>query len=501
MPDPVFAVDDALAASAAPSFSPAGEEARRYEIPIPNLLTSPPAIVERNGLAVTRFIVVAAAMSGAAQAHSHVTVGAEMLLLGTMIAGYALASSFPRLQTCFALSTWLEEAAKGAAVFLLLGLVSLAVPLPLFRLDHRSQGYLIQAAWRIVAVGYVTHVLVVTACALVLQYGWTRFLTSVAVIGEGAHAAAAMAYLRKTPLVRLVGFCDCSPSPGGASLDGARYLGTADELELIFRRQRVDAAIIALPWRDDRIRMLVTQLRRLPVDVRIMIEIPRLPVDVTSLCALGNLPMLGVSCDPLSKGAKLAKRVEDLVLASLLTVASLPLLALIAMCIKLDSPGPLLFRQLRVGYAGQVFEILKFRTMFVEQTDQAAEKLTCPNDPRVTRIGRILRRLSFDELPQLFNVLAGDMSVVGPRPHALKAKAGGLLYHEAIAEYDARLRVRPGITGWAQIHGWRGETETVEKIAMRVQHDLFYIENWSLLLDLRILIGTMLILFRQQNAY
>jgi exopolysaccharide biosynthesis polyprenyl glycosylphosphotransferase len=173
----------------------------------------------------------------------------------------------------------------------------------------------------------------------------------------------------------------------------------------------------------------------------------------------------------------------------------------IALAIKLDSPGPVFFRQKRYGFNNQLIEVLKFRTMYHSARDEKAERLTSRNDPRVTRLGAFLRRTSLDELPQFLNVLRGDMSIVGPRPHALAAKAGGLLYQEAVREYAARHRVKPGITGWAQINGWRGETETLEQIKKRVEHDLAYIENWSLLLDLKIIFRTVFTGFTGQRAY
>ena len=160
------------------------------------------------------------------------------------------------------------------------------------------------------------------------------------------------------------------------------------------------------------------------------------------------------------------------------------------------------FRQKRQGFNNELIEIYKFRSMYTEQADLTASKLVTKDDPRVTKVGKFIRKTSIDELPQFFNVLKGDLSIVGPRPHALEAKAANQLYYEAVEGYFARHRVKPGITGWAQIHGWRGETDTVEKIMNRVNDDLHYIENWSLLLDLYILIMTPISLFtRRENAF
>jgi lipopolysaccharide/colanic/teichoic acid biosynthesis glycosyltransferase len=175
---------------------------------------------------------------------------------------------------------------------------------------------------------------------------------------------------------------------------------------------------------------------------------------------------------------------------------------LTALAIKLDSRGPVLFKQKRYGFNNELIEVYKFRSMYVEQSDATAAKLVTKGDPRVTRVGRFIRKTSLDELPQLFNVVfKGNLSLVGPRPHAVQGKLQSRLFDEAVDGYFARHRVKPGITGWAQINGWRGETDTEEKIQRRVEHDLHYIENWSVLLDLAILARTPLALAKTEHAY
>jgi lipopolysaccharide/colanic/teichoic acid biosynthesis glycosyltransferase len=161
-----------------------------------------------------------------------------------------------------------------------------------------------------------------------------------------------------------------------------------------------------------------------------------------------------------------------------------------------------LFKQKRYGFNNELVEVYKFRSMYVEQTDANASRLVTKGDPRVTRVGRFIRKTSLDELPQLLNVvMVGNLSLVGPRPHAVNAKAEEQRYDEAVDGYFARHRVKPGITGWAQINGWRGETDTYEKIQRRVEHDLYYIENWSVLFDLYILFKTPFSLLKTENAY
>jgi exopolysaccharide biosynthesis polyprenyl glycosylphosphotransferase len=196
----------------------------------------------------------------------------------------------------------------------------------------------------------------------------------------------------------------------------------------------------------------------------------------------------------------LAKRLEDVLLAGALLLVTGPVILAIAALIKFDSPGPVIFRQQRYGFNNRIITVWKFRTMFADQTDEGGERQIMQGDPRVTRIGGVLRRWSLDELPQLINVLVGDMSIVGPRPHPLMCGVSGRLFEEVVEEYAARHRVRPGITGWAQVNGWHGAADTDEKIRERVKHDLYYVDNWSILLDLKILLMTVFIVLRREDA-
>jgi putative colanic acid biosysnthesis UDP-glucose lipid carrier transferase len=192
------------------------------------------------------------------------------------------------------------------------------------------------------------------------------------------------------------------------------------------------------------------------------------------------------------------KRATDLALGTVLLLLLVPLMVVIAAAIRFDTPGPVLFRQKRPGLNNRAFDILKFRTMVFVPGPELAVAQARRRDPRVTRVGRVLRRTSLDELPQLFNVLRGEMSLVGPRPHALAHDAR---YAALIAGYAERHHVPPGIIGWAQVNGHRGETDTLEKMQRRVDHDLFYLANRSLLFDLRILVLTVRTVWRDRNAY
>jgi exopolysaccharide biosynthesis polyprenyl glycosylphosphotransferase len=204
---------------------------------------------------------------------------------------------------------------------------------------------------------------------------------------------------------------------------------------------------------------------------------------------------------PLDGWQMVAKDVEDRVIGSLLLVLFLPLLAVVAVAVKLSSPGPVFFKQKRHGFRSQEILVYKFRSMRVDAADYSGRNQTQRNDPRVTKVGRFLRATSLDELPQLLNVVRGEMSLVGPRPHPIDMRTNGQLCQEIVENYDSRHRVRPGITGWAQINGYRGATTTREQVEGRVRLDNHYIDNWSLMFDLRIMLLTSVRLFADDNAF
>ncbi len=331
-----------------------------------------------------------------------------------------------------------------------------------------------------------------------------RLARNVVIVGGGEHGRRLLRHLKQLPRadIEILGVFDDRADRVPDIIEGYPKLGTTDDLLEFARRTRVDEVFVALPWSAEaRLLEILKHLRTLPVDVRLGPDLIGFRLPQCSFDRVGLIPMVTVFSKPLSDWKLLTKEIENRVLAAAIFFLLLPLFLVLAMLIKLDSPGPVFFRQRRYGFNNQLIDVHKFRTMHYDQRDPDAERLTAPNDPRVTRVGRFLRRLSLDELPQFINVLKGEMSIVGPRPHALSAKAGGRLYEEAVEEYAARHRVKPGITGWAQINGWRGETDTVEKIQKRVEHDLYYIENWSIALDLKIILMTPLVLLKGSNAY
>ncbi|MCB1510062.1 MAG: exopolysaccharide biosynthesis polyprenyl glycosylphosphotransferase [Hyphomicrobiaceae bacterium] len=252
---------------------------------------------------------------------------------------------------------------------------------------------------------------------------------------------------------------------------------------------------------EERITSALRRIGELPVDIRLSANATKLRFRPRTYSRIGNVPVIDLADKPITDWDMVAKWAFDKIIASLALIALAPLMIGTAIAVRLESRGPVFFRQKRYGFNNEEIEVLKFRSMYTDKCDVRADKLVTKDDPRVTRVGRIIRKTSIDELPQLFNVLRGELSLVGPRPHALHAKAADTLYDQAVEGYFARHRVKPGITGWAQINGWRGETDTAEKLQKRVEHDLYYIENWSLLLDLYILVRTPFALLKTDNAY
>jgi exopolysaccharide biosynthesis polyprenyl glycosylphosphotransferase len=246
------------------------------------------------------------------------------------------------------------------------------------------------------------------------------------------------------------------------------------------RRTKLDLVVFTLPISaEKRILQMLAKLWVLPIDIRLSAHTSKLRLRPRSYSYIGSVPVLDVFDKPIADWDLVLKGFFDRVVGALLLLLVSPVLLLTAIAVKLDSRGPVFFRQKRYGFNNELIEVFKFRSMYVDQSDAAAAKLVTKDDPRVTRVGRLIRKTSIDELPQLFNVVfKGDLSLVGPRPHALQAKAENRLYDQVVDGYFARHKVKPGITGWAQINGWRGETGTEEKIQRRVEFDLYYIENW-----------------------
>jgi len=324
---------------------------------------------------------------------------------------------------------------------------------------------------------------------------------SLAIVGTGEQSRKLVEILgssRDRPF-RVFGTFD-DASEGSDNPSGAP--SNAGSIDRLFEQARlglIDDIVVALPWsQDERIMTTIGRLRELPVNVYLASDMVGFRTEFRPPAShYEHLPIHEVVSKPMSGWDSVIKLVEDYALASVILMLISPLLAAIAIAIKLDSRGPVIFRQQRVGFNNEVFSVFKFRSMYHGEHAQKTVQAT-RGDPRVTRVGRYLRRWSLDELPQIFNVLNGTMSLVGPRPHALD-------HNEEFAQraqgYFARHRVKPGITGLAQVRGFRGETDTPEKLHGRVRNDIYYAENWSLSLDLRILLQTAAVCILGRNAY
>jgi Undecaprenyl-phosphate glucose phosphotransferase len=334
--------------------------------------------------------------------------------------------------------------------------------------------------------------------------GWLRHAglnqRLVALVGDEAHCQ------------RLLCNIDAAPDSGfrpralfylcGDARNAREGLYAFDEFDAFtdyVREAGIQELWLALPLSEQpTIRRFLDAFRYELVNIRLLPDIRGLALFDDGIIELLGSPAINLAASPLSPAALAQKALFDSVFAALVLLAVAPLFAVVAVAVKLSSPGPVFFRQNRRGANGRVFRIYKFRSMRVhEETCKSITQAT-RGDPRVTRVGAFLRRTSLDELPQFINVLRGEMSVVGPRPHAIEHDE---LYSKTIDRYIHRYRIKPGITGWAQVNGYRGETDRIEKMQQRVEHDLYYLSNWSLMLDMRIVAATLIKGFVHRNAY
>ena len=345
-------------------------------------------------------------------------------------------------------------------------------------------------------------------CQLASRYAALVFIrkgslsTKTAIVGATDLAREIAAHLaNEYPNVSFIAIFDHGECRRESSYHSLEIKPISMLMDMLSKRM-IDEVIVALPQGEyTRLLALLRLLHPFPVSVYIPAPAGLEYFRGSDCRRYGKINTLRLMKAPMDEASVILKWVEDKLIAGLCLTFLIPLMFVVAVAIKWNSPGPIFFKQKRLGENNRIFDLLKFRSMYCEQTDLMGHELTRADDPRVTRVGRFLRRTSIDELPQLINVLRGDMSLVGPRPHPLAASAGGVAYAEAIEQYLVRHRVRPGITGWAQVNGWRGETKTIDQLRHRVEHDLFYIENWSLGFDLYILFRTVLTVASQKNAF
>jgi len=320
------------------------------------------------------------------------------------------------------------------------------------------------------------------------------------IIGASAQAERFLQQIKlnNEPWLNIVGIFDDRQKRIGNTFHGYPVLGILKDALDYSRRNTVDDIIISLPWSaEQRIEEIIQKLRELPVNVRLCPDLAGFLHLNVKFSHLAEIPMLDIVTKPLEGGNYILKMIVDKIMAILILVLISPVLLIIAFAIKLESNGPVLFRQKRYGFNNEEFKMLKFRSMYHVRPRENGVPQARRNDPRVTPLGKFLRQTSLDELPQLLNVLDGTMSIVGPRPHAVEHNEE---YSKIIGGYYARHNVKPGITGWAQVNGLRGETDTLDKMEARVKYDVYYVENCSLMFDIKILIMTVPAVL-QRNAY
>jgi Undecaprenyl-phosphate glucose phosphotransferase len=327
-----------------------------------------------------------------------------------------------------------------------------------------------------------------------------RDLRYVAIVGSGAHCEKILRSVETSPAsgFRVVMKLDVH-AKGNATQDGVVQYHDLAAFAADVREKNVQEVWLALSVAEERAALnVLDQFRNDLVNVRFMPDTRGHSVFEGDIVDLMGTPAISFMGSPLSSRALAQKAIFDRLFAAVVLILLGPLLATVALAVKVSSKGPALFTQQRKGANGKPFRIFKFRTMRLHAEDNGVVKQATRGDPRVTRVGAFLRRTSLDELPQFFNVLRGEMSVVGPRPHALQHDE---LYRGIVSNYIQRYRVKPGITGWAQVNGFRGETDRVEKMQRRVECDLYYLRNWSFGLDMRIVIATALKGLVHRNAF
>jgi putative colanic acid biosynthesis UDP-glucose lipid carrier transferase len=371
-------------------------------------------------------------------------------------------------------------------------------------------GYLTKTADIFSRLWLITWFFIAYACMVVVRVIVIRRLEAwrtqgglrrrLAIVGAGEKGKRLVRHIQAAPDsdMTLLGIFDSHASPGEL-IEGIPVIGNVRNLVAHAGQLDIDEIIVAVPsGNHELLSTIMGELRSVPADITLCPDTIGLAMPILGVEEVNGLGLLRIYRRPISGWDRLMKAIEDRVLAIFLLTVFSPLFLLIGLAIKIDNPGSVFFRQRRSGFNNNSFVLYKFRTMRTGTEDETIVPQARRDDPRITRVGSFLRRTSLDELPQLLNVLRGEMSLVGPRPHAV---AHNVHYAELIDQYLSRHRVKPGITGWAQVHGHRGETQTIEKMQARVECDLYYIDHWSIWFDLRILLMTPFVGFVHRNAY
>jgi Undecaprenyl-phosphate glucose phosphotransferase len=400
-----------------------------------------------------------------------------------------------------------RQVTEGAVHVLSAFAFGLVVMLAVLQPNISERAPLIQwlLLWALAAVAGIAVARVAVSLLVARWRAAGRFRQTVAILGTGGLAERLVQRLRAASpdSVDIVGVFDDRAARRGVGAELRDLIhGTTPELIDLSRRFEIDRIIVALPHSaEHRLLEILRKLHTMPVEISLAPDMVGFNLPGKDQGEFGGLPLLDVYGRPMSFGESLVKNAFDKVAATVLTVLLSPVLLLTALAIKLDSKGPALFRQNRYGFGDRVIQVFKFRTMRADAADHNGERQTLPNDPRVTRIGWWLRRWSLDELPQLLNVLRGELSLVGPRPHAVSMRVRQRRNEDIVPDYALRHHVKPGITGWAQVMGYHGPVETERALLQRVAYDLDYINNWSLWFDIRILFRTLKIVFGRRRSY
>ncbi|MFS8977555.1 undecaprenyl-phosphate glucose phosphotransferase [Cupriavidus necator] len=400
-------------------------------------------------------------------------------------------------------ASWRDRSKLGLAGQIALAwlLVQLCGVMVMFSM-HRAD--LISRLWFTYWTATTGGLLILSRLATHLVLGHVRSagmnLHHVAVVGSGAHCDAVIRRVASSPAsgFRVAAAFNVAPGVGGLNAKVPTFEDRA-AFHRYLRTQQIHELWLALPLsQEPAILDFVREYRDELINIRFMPDLRSVALFDAGMIDLIGMHAINLVASPISPNALMQKDIFDRLFAAVVLLGLAPLLLAIAVAVKLSSRGPVLFKQKRKGADGRVFTIYKFRSMRAHTEAAGVLTQATRNDPRITRVGAFLRRTSLDELPQFFNVLRGDMSVVGPRPHALEHDDQ---YQKIVAGYIHRYRIKPGITGWAQVNGYRGETDRIEKMEGRIAYDLYYLSNWSFALDLRIIAATIFKGLRQSNAY
>jgi Undecaprenyl-phosphate glucose phosphotransferase len=416
-------------------------------------------------------------------------------LLAPLVDVLPLAIATPMLAFCASLIESGTHSGKtrhvarigASALFVFLVLAGLMANLPLS--PSAKYGTWL---WFVSSVGLVGATHILWHCHLAYLRKTGRLIPNIVIVGATPNAARLIAHAAESGKIAVLGVFDDRLGRAPADIGGVPVLGDTQALLAHRVMPYIDRIVITVPTHaQDRVRALIHRLQYLPNEVSLFLDFDGQIEPAAVISNLSEMPLARLSGHRIDESRLVAKRLQDLGIGAIATLVAAPIMLLVAIAIKLDSSGPILFRQRRHGFNNETIEVWKFRSMHHDMADATASRQISANDARVTPVGRFIRRTSLDELPQFINVLRGEMSLVGPRPHAIGMKTAGADSARLVAEYAHRHRIKPGITSWAAIQGSRGPLTTSDDISRRVALDIAYIERQSFWLDIYIMFKTL----------